>query len=188
MAMLEVPDFEVEGRAMEDKRGLQLGVLDTDNILDQVAQSLSQILEHLVHWDLMQKTNVQGSWYVVSPVEMELLQALACLKFVSGKHRLLLSYLCRAPMHNVYHIFVPGRRTVITGDTAPWSTRPSSTNTPRSEEGMLEPQRIRKLLTWCGERALSEKPPHGSRGSSARKGVLYQRTAMMLSADSSLSN
>jgi kinetochore protein Mis13/DSN1 len=35
------------------------------------------------------------------------------------------------------------------------------------EEGMLEPRRMRQLLTWCGERALSEKPPHGSRGSSA---------------------
>lgn len=35
------------------------------------------------------------------------------------------------------------------------------------EDGMLEPRRMRQLLTWCGERALSEKPPHGSRGSSA---------------------
>jgi kinetochore protein Mis13/DSN1 len=35
------------------------------------------------------------------------------------------------------------------------------------EDGMLEPQRMRQLLTWCGERALSDKPPHGSRGSSA---------------------
>jgi kinetochore protein Mis13/DSN1 len=35
------------------------------------------------------------------------------------------------------------------------------------EDGMLEPRRMRQLLTWCGERALTEKPPHGSRGSSA---------------------
>lgn len=35
------------------------------------------------------------------------------------------------------------------------------------EEGMLEPRRMRQLLTWCGERALSEKPPHGTKGSSA---------------------
>ncbi|OIW31485.1 hypothetical protein CONLIGDRAFT_652550 [Coniochaeta ligniaria NRRL 30616] len=39
------------------------------------------------------------------------------------------------------------------------------------EEGMLEPRRMRQLLTWCGERALSEKPPHGSRGSSAVLGA-----------------
>ena len=35
------------------------------------------------------------------------------------------------------------------------------------EEGMLEPRRMRQLLTWCGERALSDKPPHGTKGSSA---------------------
>jgi len=34
-------------------------------------------------------------------------------------------------------------------------------------EGLSEPRRMRQLLTWCGERALSEKPPHGSHGSSA---------------------
>ena len=34
-------------------------------------------------------------------------------------------------------------------------------------ESLLEPRRMRQLLTWCGERSLSEKPPHGSRGSSA---------------------
>lgn len=34
-------------------------------------------------------------------------------------------------------------------------------------ESLLEPRRMRQLLTWCGERALCEKPPHGSRGSSA---------------------
>lgn len=34
-------------------------------------------------------------------------------------------------------------------------------------ESLPEPRRMRQLLTWCGERALSEKPPHGSRGSSA---------------------
>ncbi|KAB5572647.1 Mis12-Mtw1 protein family-domain-containing protein [Coniochaeta sp. 2T2.1] len=32
------------------------------------------------------------------------------------------------------------------------------------EEGMLEVRRMKQLLVWCGERALSEKPPHGSRG------------------------
>jgi kinetochore protein Mis13/DSN1 len=34
-------------------------------------------------------------------------------------------------------------------------------------ESLLEPRRMRQLLTWCGERALCDKPPHGSRGSSA---------------------
>lgn len=34
-------------------------------------------------------------------------------------------------------------------------------------ESLLEPRRMRQLLMWCGERALSEKPPHGARGSSA---------------------
>lgn len=45
------------------------------------------------------------------------------------------------------------------------------------EDGMLEPRRMRQLLTWCGERALSEKPPHGSRGSSA---VLGGESAVVL--------
>ena len=35
------------------------------------------------------------------------------------------------------------------------------------EEGMLEVRRMKQLLVWCGERALSEKPPHGSRGNNA---------------------
>lgn len=34
-------------------------------------------------------------------------------------------------------------------------------------EGLSEPRRMKQLLIWCGERALSEKPPHGSQGSSA---------------------
>ncbi|KAK3351383.1 Mis12-Mtw1 protein family-domain-containing protein [Neurospora tetraspora] len=38
-------------------------------------------------------------------------------------------------------------------------------------EGLSEPRRMRQLLTWCGERALSEKPPHGSHGSSAILGA-----------------
>jgi len=38
-------------------------------------------------------------------------------------------------------------------------------------EGLSEPRRMRQLLTWCGERALSEKPPHGSHGSSAVLGA-----------------
>ncbi|KAH8881563.1 hypothetical protein GQ53DRAFT_702042 [Thozetella sp. PMI_491] len=40
------------------------------------------------------------------------------------------------------------------------------------EAGVLsEPRRMRQLLMWCGERALSEKPPHGSHGSSAVLGA-----------------
>lgn len=38
-------------------------------------------------------------------------------------------------------------------------------------ESLLEPRRMKQLLTWCGERALCEKPPHGSRGSSAILGA-----------------
>lgn len=38
-------------------------------------------------------------------------------------------------------------------------------------EGLSEPRRMKQLLTWCGERALSEKPPHGSHGSSAVLGA-----------------
>lgn len=34
-------------------------------------------------------------------------------------------------------------------------------------EGLSEPRRMKQLLIWCGERSLSEKPPHGSHGSSA---------------------
>ncbi|KAH6975613.1 Mis12-Mtw1 protein family-domain-containing protein [Ilyonectria destructans] len=28
-------------------------------------------------------------------------------------------------------------------------------------DGLTEPRRMKQLLTWCGERALTEKPPHG---------------------------
>ncbi|KAL2126415.1 hypothetical protein VTI74DRAFT_963 [Chaetomium olivicolor] len=38
-------------------------------------------------------------------------------------------------------------------------------------EGLSEPRRMKQLLIWCGERALSEKPPHGSVGSSAVLGA-----------------
>lgn len=34
-------------------------------------------------------------------------------------------------------------------------------------EGPSEPRRMKQLLTWCGERALSEKPPLGSTNSNA---------------------
>ncbi|KAK2755194.1 kinetochore protein mis13 [Colletotrichum kahawae] len=40
-------------------------------------------------------------------------------------------------------------------------------------EGLMEPRRMRQLLTWCGERALSEKPPHGKTGSNAVLGARY---------------
>lgn len=33
-------------------------------------------------------------------------------------------------------------------------------------EGLPEPRRMKQLLTWCSERALSEKPPHGSHDAS----------------------
>lgn len=38
------------------------------------------------------------------------------------------------------------------------------------EEALPEPRRMKQLLTWCGERALSEKPRHGTHNSSAIHG------------------
>ncbi|KAI0134165.1 Mis12-Mtw1 protein family-domain-containing protein [Xylariales sp. AK1849] len=38
-------------------------------------------------------------------------------------------------------------------------------------EGLSEPRRMKQLLTWCGERALSEKPPLGSLNSNAILGA-----------------
>lgn len=29
-------------------------------------------------------------------------------------------------------------------------------------DGLTEPRRMKQLLTWCGERALTKKPPHGT--------------------------
>ncbi|GAB1313935.1 hypothetical protein MFIFM68171_04145 [Madurella fahalii] len=40
-----------------------------------------------------------------------------------------------------------------------------------SADGLSEPRRMKQLLIWCGERALSEKPPHGTYGSSAVLGA-----------------
>lgn len=34
-------------------------------------------------------------------------------------------------------------------------------------EGLTEPRRMKQLLTWCGERALIERPPLGSSNSNA---------------------
>ncbi|PKS07596.1 hypothetical protein jhhlp_006202 [Lomentospora prolificans] len=38
-------------------------------------------------------------------------------------------------------------------------------------EGLPEPRRMKQLLTWCGERSLSEKPPLGSKNSGAILGA-----------------
>lgn len=38
-------------------------------------------------------------------------------------------------------------------------------------EGLSEPRRMKQLLTWCGERALSEKPPIGSLNANAIHGA-----------------
>jgi len=40
-------------------------------------------------------------------------------------------------------------------------------------EGLSEPRRMKQLLTWCGERAQSEKPPHGSANASAIHGGMF---------------
>ncbi|KAH9900285.1 Mis12-Mtw1 protein family-domain-containing protein [Xylariomycetidae sp. FL2044] len=38
-------------------------------------------------------------------------------------------------------------------------------------EGLIEPRRMKQLLTWCGERALADKPPLGSLNSNAILGA-----------------
>lgn len=42
-------------------------------------------------------------------------------------------------------------------------------------EGLSEPRRMKQLLTWCGERALSEKPKHGTTGAGAVLGGEFER-------------
>ena len=51
------------------------------------------------------------------------------------------------------------------------------------EEGLPEPRRMKQLLTWCGERALSEKPPHGTLNSSAIHGGRSTRAMGCLQRD-----
>jgi kinetochore protein Mis13/DSN1 len=38
-------------------------------------------------------------------------------------------------------------------------------------EGLIEPRRMKQLLTWCGERSLVRKPPHGTPNSNAILGA-----------------
>ncbi|KAF4461449.1 kinetochore mis13 [Fusarium albosuccineum] len=38
-------------------------------------------------------------------------------------------------------------------------------------EGLTEPRRMKQLLTWCGERSLTGKPPHGTPNSNAILGA-----------------
>ena len=45
------------------------------------------------------------------------------------------------------------------------------------EEGLPEPRRMRQVLTWCGERALAEKPGLGSADSGAILGGKWLRSA-----------
>ncbi|KAK1700356.1 Mis12-Mtw1 protein family-domain-containing protein [Colletotrichum godetiae] len=40
-------------------------------------------------------------------------------------------------------------------------------------EGLMEPRRMKQLLTWCGERALLQKPPHGQTDSNTILGARY---------------
>ncbi|KAK2065448.1 hypothetical protein LY76DRAFT_611407 [Colletotrichum caudatum] len=40
-------------------------------------------------------------------------------------------------------------------------------------EGLMEPRRMKQLLTWCGERALLEKPPLGQTDSNTILGARY---------------
>lgn len=47
-------------------------------------------------------------------------------------------------------------------------------------EGLSEPRRMKQLLTWCGERALSEKPAHGTSGAGAVLGGKYSGVAQGL--------
>lgn len=43
------------------------------------------------------------------------------------------------------------------------------------EGELIEPRRMKQLLTWCGERALAEKPPHGTPNSAAILGGIDER-------------
>lgn len=45
-------------------------------------------------------------------------------------------------------------------------------------EGLPEPRRMKQLLTWCGERALSEKPAHGTKNSSVIHGGTRNRVPL----------
>lgn len=45
------------------------------------------------------------------------------------------------------------------------------------EEGLPEPRRMRQVLTWCGERALAEKPGLGSADSGAILGGKWPHSA-----------
>ena len=40
-------------------------------------------------------------------------------------------------------------------------------------DGLTEPRRMKQLLTWCGERSLAEKPPHGTPNSNAILGGMW---------------
>ncbi|KUI60605.1 Kinetochore protein mis13 [Cytospora mali] len=46
-------------------------------------------------------------------------------------------------------------------------------------EGLSEPRRMKQLLTWCGERALSEKPQHGTAGAPAVLGARAIQDALL---------
>lgn len=46
-------------------------------------------------------------------------------------------------------------------------------------EGLSEPRRMKQLLTWCGERALSEKPKHGTAGAPAVLGARAIQDALL---------
>lgn len=50
-------------------------------------------------------------------------------------------------------------------------------------EGLTEPRRMKQLLTWCGERALSGKPPHGTPNSNAILGGEYHFQIMHVVLD-----
>ncbi|KAF4972162.1 hypothetical protein FSARC_1192 [Fusarium sarcochroum] len=46
-------------------------------------------------------------------------------------------------------------------------------------EGLTEPRRMKQLLTWCGERALAGKPPHGTPNSNAILGARAIQDALL---------
>lgn len=57
-------------------------------------------------------------------------------------------------------------------------------------EGLMEPRRMKQLLTWCGERALLEKPPHGQADSNTVLGGKFgydsNKSLQLLTLPSSL--
>lgn len=52
-----------------------------------------------------------------------------------------------------------------------------------SADGLSEPRRMKQLLTWCGERAIPSKPPHGLANAVAINGGTLQTGVICVTPD-----